>query len=249
MAFHLAVYSESKDQAALGPIAAVADPSLTVAGNNIQIPDFASMLMGYFGNGVNLTRLQIQSPSLRRVVNPEVRYLQVTAGLGSLGIPVDLRHNPIQLDVAEQMQAFTSEDGAGATRMNAYVWLGDGKIDTITDPIYSVRLTAAITTIAFQWVNGAMVFDQILPVGDYAIVGARCEGASILAFRFVFQGSTPRPGGLGVTTVSSMDMLNQRAGGWGVWGIFNSTTPPTIDVLTTAVDASQIITLDLVKVG
>jgi hypothetical protein len=249
MAFHLAGYSAAVDQAAIAPIAAIADPSLSVAGNNIQIPDFAPYLMGAYGLGINLTRAQLQSPSLRRVVNPELRPLDVLALPSTYPPFIDLMHNPIPLDIAEQMQAFTAEDGAGATRMNVLAWLGDGKVDVITDPIFSVRLTGATTLVAFTWTNGAMVFDQVLPVGDFAIVGAKVTSTTLIAFRFVFQGSTPRPGGIGSATAALVEAKGQRYGGWGIWGYFHSTTPPTIDYLASAADAAEVITLDLIKVG
>lgn len=249
MAFHLAVFSESKDQAAIAPIAALADPSLTVSGNNIQIPDYAPYLMGAFGIGVNLTRAQLQSPSLRRVVNPEIRAILKSAAVTAYPDIMDLFHNPVQLDVSEQMQGYAAEDGAGATRMSILVWLGDGKVESVTDPIYPVRVTGATTLGAYAWTNGSLTFDQVLPVGDYAIVGARFESAGLIAFRFVFQGSTPRPGGIGVSTETLQDAYMQRNGGMGVWGLFNSTTPPTVDYFSASADTSEVGTLDLIKVG
>lgn len=249
MSFHLAGWSASVDQAAPAAIAAIADPSLTVAGNNIQVPDFAPYLMGAYGLGVNLTRAQLQSPSLRRIVNYEIRGIDVLAEPSSPPAFDSLFKNPIPLDVAEQMQAFASEDAAGASRMNILAWLGDGKVDSITDPIFSVRATGATTLVAFTWTNGALVFDQVLPVGDYAIVGARCEMAGGIAFRFLFQGSTPRPGGIAGDAPGDLEPAGQRQGGWGVWGMFNSTTPPTCDYLSVSADTAEVLTLDLIKVG
>ncbi len=249
MTHHLAAYSASVDQAALAAIAAVADPSLTVSVNNIQIPDFAPYLYGAYANGVNLTRAQLQSPSLRRIVNYEIRKIEkAVLPAGYAGFPFSIA-NPIPLDVGEQMQAFTAEDGAGATRMNVLAFLGDGKTDQISDPISAVRITGATTLVAYTWTNGAIVFDQVLPVGDYAIVGARFEAAGLIGFRFVFQGSTPRPGGLGVVSETAIEPIGQRLGGWGVWGVFHSTTPPTVDYFSATADTAEVGTLDLVKIG
>ena len=249
MTFHLAAYTASADQAAIAAITALSDPALTVSGNNIQIPDFGQYLMGAYANGVNISRAQLQSPSLRRVVNPEIRAIDISATPTTNPDYLNLFHNPIKLDVSEQMQAFTAESGAGATRMNVLVMLGDGKADVITDPIYTVRATGAVTLTAFAWTNGAFVFDQVLPVGDYAIVGARCESAGLIGFRFVFQGSTPRPGGVGIASGGIFDPIGQRYGGWGVWGVFNSTTPPTVDWLSGSADTAEVFTLDLIRVG
>lgn len=249
MTFHLAAWSASVDQAAIAPIAAIADPSLTVSGNNVQIPDFAPFLHGAFGVGVNLTRMQLQSPSLRRMINYEVSPLNYLATPMTPAAYVDLFNNPIQLDVSEQMQCATAEDGAGATRMNGIAVLGDGKIEAVTGEIYTVQVTGATALTAFAWTNGALVFNQVLPVGNYAIVGAQFFSAGLLAFRFLFQGSTPRPGGIGSTSLQSLVPYRQRQGGWGVWGVFNSTTPPTIDYLSALADAAETGYIDLVKVG
>lgn len=249
MSFHLAAWTESVDQAAIASIAALADPSLTVSGDNIQVPTFGEYLMGAIGIGVNLTRAQLQAPSLRRILNPEIRPLRVAAAPAGNDGYLDLFNNPLKLDVAEQIQAFASEDGAGATRMNVLAWIGDGKVEKITDPIFSIRATAAVALGAFAWTNGAFVLDQVLPVGSYGIVGARYESATAIAFRLVFQGSTPRPGGIGQVSASNLDIKNQRFGGWGLWGVFESTAQPTVDFLAGAADAAETLTLDLIKVG
>lgn len=248
MTFHVAAWSAAVDQATPAAIAAVADPSLTVSANNIQIPDYASMLVGAFGVGVNLTRLTLQSPSLRRMINFEVSPLNYLATPMDPARLVDLFNAPIQLDVAEQMQAVTAEDGAGATRMNAFVLLGDGKNEPVTGEIYSVRVTSATTLTAFGWTNGALVFDQVLPVGDYAIVGAKFFSAGLIAFRFLLQGQTPRPGGIGAITLQGLVPEGQRNGRWGNWGVFNSTTPPTVDFFSGLADAAETGIIDLIKV-
>lgn len=247
--FHLAVWSESVDQAAIAPIAALNDPVLTVAGDNIQVPSFGTYLMGGAGIGVNLTRAQLQSPSLRRILNPEINPIRVAASpAGDDGL-LDLFHNPIALDASEQMQAYAAEDAAGASRMNVLAWLGDGKVESITDPIYTLRATAAQALTAYAWTNAPITFDQVLPVGSYGIVGARYIGTTAIAFRFVFQGQTPRPGGIGQTALSNIDVRNQRYGGWGLWGVFESVAQPTVDFLAAAADASEVLAIDLIKVG
>ena len=249
MAFHLCGFYESQDSAVLVPTAALADPSMTVSGDNIQIPDYASMLIGAMGIGANLTRAQLQSPSLRRTINYEIRGLNV--GAEPLTPPVVnlFPYTPIQLDVDEQLQAHMAEDAAGASVGVILVWLADGAISPAEGEIFQVRVTNASTLVAYTWTNGALTFDQVLPVGRYAIVGARFESAGLLAFRFLFQGSTPRPGGIGCDAASDLSFQGQRRGGWGSWGEFQSTTPPTVDFLSLSADTAQTGTLDLIRVG
>lgn len=249
MPFHIAGWSASVDQAAIAAIAAIADPAITYSGNNIQIPDFGQYLMGAYASGVNLTRAQLQSPSLRRVLNPEIRPIDRNAAPASYPGFLNLFLDAVKLDVSEQMQAYAAEDAAGASRMNVFVWLGDGKVEAISDQIFTVRVTGATTLTAYAWTPGAMVFDQVLPVGDYAIVGARCESTGMIAFRFIFQGQTPRPGGLGLSNETKLDPQGQRFGGWGNWGIFNSTTPPNVEYFSGSADTSEVLALDLIRVG
>ena len=142
-----------------------------------------------------------------------------------------------------------AEDAAGASAGTILAWLTDGPIAPVSGEMFTVRVTNADTLVANVWTNGALTFDQVLPVGQYAIVGAVFISAGLLAFRFLFQGSTPRPGGLGYDDVSDLPPDKQRYGGLGVWGEFDSRTPPTVDFLSRAADTSQVGYLDLVRIG
>lgn len=245
---HTCGWSESVDQATLAAIAALSDPVLTISGDNLQVPEMTPQLGIIVANGVNLLRAQLQSPSLRRVVNFEARPVQTDAAMITPNPCFDFMDKPIQLDIGEQLQGWANEDGAGATRMNIFINLVDKAVEKVNVPFYSVRATSAQTLVAYAWTNGVLTFDQVLPVGKYAIIGARCESAGMLAFRFVLQNQTPRPGGFGVTSDEQQGLPNQRGGGWGVWGTFDSFTPPTVDFLSASADTSEIVTLDLVKV-
>lgn len=248
--FHLCAYSESQDSGGLlVNVAALADPAMTVSGDNIQIPDYAPYLMGAAGQGVTISRAQLQSPSLRRVVNFEIRPVNQLALFQDPARGIWTPENPIPLDVNEQLQALASETAAGAEQETVLVWLSDGPIAPVSGEIYTVRVTSAVTTVAYTWTNGPLVFDQVLPVGRYAVVGAVFSSTNMLAFRFLFQGSTPRPGGVGADGLDYHPQNGQRNGIWGSWGEFESTTPPTVDYLTSVANASEVGILDLIKVG
>ena len=249
MGFQLVAYSESQDSAVLVPVAALADPSMTVGGDNVQVPAFAPYLMGMAAIGANVTRAQLVAPSLRRIMNPEIRPLNVGAETLSPPVASMFPASPIPLDVSEQLQAHVAEDAAGAVQSTILVFLADGAIAPVEGDIFTVRVTNASTLAALAWTNGALTFDQVLPVGRYAIVGARFESAGLIAFRFLFQGSTPRPGGFGCDASADLDIDGQRYGGWGVWGEFDHNIPPTVDFLSVSADTSQVGALDLIKIG
>lgn len=246
---HLVAFSESQDSSNLLPLAALSDPSVTVAGDFVQIPTFAGYLIGMMGIGANITRARLVSPSLRRIVNPEIRPLNVAAEPNSPPQITLFPLSPIALDVGEQVSAEAAEDAAGAAQNTILMMLSDGVLQPVQGEIFSVRVTAAVTLAAYTWTNGALTFDQNLPVGNYQIVGARFESAGLLAFRFVFQGAAHRPGGIGCDSAADLEPELQRFGGLGSWGEFVHNTPPTVDFLSLSADTSEVGVIDLIKVG
>ncbi len=248
--FHLCGWSESQDTAGvLTTVTALGDPAMSVSGDNIQVPNYAPFLIGAWALGVTISRAQLQSPSLRRIVNQEIEPVDIGVVPSSNFKRWVYPDAPIALDINEQLQALIAEGAAGAEQGYVLAWLSDGKIDPYQGEIHTVRVTAAKTLIVNTWTNGSLVFDQVLPVGRYAIVGAYFQSTNLLAFRFLFQQSTPRPGGLGKSQLNHSEMLGQRYGGWGSWGEFDSTNPPTVDFLGAVADTAEVGVIDLVKVG
>lgn len=249
MAFHIAAFFESIDTAVLAPINVVADPSLTVGGKNLQVPEFVSQIAGAAAMSQNMTRAQLQSPSLRRNTNLEIS--PVIRGLPPI-LPYlfyDIFDNPIPLEAGEQLQAHVAEDVTGAQATYVFVMLSDGAIAPISGEMMTVRVTGATTLAPNTWVNGSLTFDQVLPVGRYAIVGATFRSAQLFAFRFVLQGVANRPGSIGTRAEGEAPLPFNRFGKLGVWGEFHSTTPPTVDYFSGAADTSQVGVLDLIKIG
>jgi hypothetical protein len=54
---------------------------------------------------------------------------------------------------------------------------------------------------------------------------------------------------MGNLTESTLTLRGQRYGGWGVWGVFDNWTIPTVDYFSSAADTAEVLALDLVKVG
>lgn len=247
--FHLGGFTESQDSATLVNVAALADQQLTVSGDDLRVPEGASKLLAAYALGPNVTRAMLVAPSLRRIFNYEIKPIDVGAEPAANPPFISLIDDPIQLDVDESVNAQAAEDGAGATRATILVLLGDESPRPVDGEIFTIRATNTSTLVANAWSNGALTFDQVLPAGEYAIVGARCECAGGQAFRFAFVGGGFRPGGLAGDAVSDLNVRGQRFGGWGEWGRFKNTTPPTVDFLSNSADTSQVVDLDLIKVG
>lgn len=249
MPFSLVAWSESQDSATLANVAAVADQHITVSGDDVRVPQFASKLAGVYALGVNLTRAMLVSPSLRRMLNLELSPLDRAALPASTPLPIWFQDGPIELIPDENLNAQAAEDGSGAKLSTILAWLADGPIVPVTGEMFTVRVTSAVTLVANNWTNGALTFDQALQPGKYAVVGGRFLSTTLEAFRLVFPGGYFRPGGVGATAVNQLAIPGQRRGGWGVWGEFMHTTPPTADFLGTAADTAETGELDLVKTG
>ena len=242
-------WSAAVDQVAIAAIAAIPDPHVRVNVNDIIVPSDIPNLVGIYANGVNITRCQMASPSLRRFLNLESSPIDISATPQTPFRFTSLASDPILLDGEEALDALTSENGAGATRMNVFAWLADGPIDTVDGDVRTVRVTATQLLVPFNWTNGALTFDQQLPAGEYMIVGGRFNSAGLLAWRCVLPGNPWRPGGIGVTSDGGAEGMTFRVGNFGAWGSFRHNTPPTIDFCSATADSSETGHLDIIKIS
>lgn len=249
--FTLVGYTQSVDTSGVLTLhAAIPDPHVRTQGNDIVIPnDLNNIILAFAGGSGPISRAQLQSPSLRRVLNPEIAPLDIAAVPATPPLIADYRDSPLPLDKGEFLDFAAAETGAAAQRQNGFVWLADGPTKVDTRGFFTVRVTAAVTLVAFTWTNGSLTFDQTLPAGQYAIVGARFRSATGLAFRFVIPGYLWRPGALMFASTASYDLPWFRAGNLGEWGTFAHNAPPTVDFCATGADAAETGEIDLVKVA
>jgi hypothetical protein len=251
--FTTIAYSESIDAAgAWTELAACADQHVPVTGDEITIPSFASKVIAIAGliENVAAYRARLSAPSLRLRGLPMIAPLNVaTAGAVEPGSPhamVDLRDNPIDLTPGERLIFQHLSNPAAAQIQSGVVWLGSEAITPAKGAIRTVRATNASTLVASAWTNGALTFDEVLPVGKYALVGMRAESAGLVAARAVIPGAPNRPGCLGTDALSDIEHPMFRYGALGVWGEFENETPPTIDFLSVSADTAQVVYLDLI---
>lgn len=249
MPFTLVGFSESQDSAVLVNVAALADPHIRTAGDDIIVPDWAPLLIAVQAFGLNVTRAQLISPSLRRVLNYEISPLERATLPASPHRWRDLFPDGLALSPDEALNAQVAEDAAGAIRTTVLCWLADGPLSPVSGDIFTVRYTAAVAAVANAWSNMAITFDQVLYPGEYACVGARLSSTNLQAFRFVVPGAFNRPGGIGAQAVGDILLPSQRRGGWGEWFRFRHNSPPTLDVLANAADAAFTGEMDLIFAG
>lgn len=254
--FTLAAFIQSVNNAGVyTQIAAAADPILTVTGNKILCPAPNNIVLaaGGYDSTVAQPRGRIVSPSLLTLDRFQVRPGSILAGSPVLPTSptkvADLRSDPLPLVVGEQM-TFEILSTPGAAHIQwGLIWLADGAIKPVNAKTYTVRAASATPAVAITWSNVAIVFDDALPRGRYQVVGLRGESASMIACRLLIPGQFWRPGSIGMQTSTDVDTDSIfRYGNMGIYGEFEDTSQPTMDVLCGLADATQEFFLDLVQV-
>ena len=256
--FHLAAFWENIDPAgALANVAAaLGEQVLFINGDDIRVPDDLTQVVAAAAVVGQTTTVgaRVSSPSLRRFVNLDISPLN--DGTDGDCLPTsphavqDLRGNPIQLDPGESLNAEIDSNQTDADDQSVIVWIADGPIQPVAGvPVHTVRCTGAITAVIGTWTNGQLTFGQDLPSGTYQVIGMRAQGTTLVAARLVFRGGSARPGVLGSTDANDLEWPHFRRGGMGVFGEFETNTPPTLDVLCNDADTAQVIHLDLVKLS
>lgn len=248
---HVCAWYEDKDPAgALLLLNAVPEQTLFAVGDDIRVPDTLPNIIGQaalieHASGV---RAQVQSPSLRMLANLDIEPIVLAAVFGSPPEVLFHPENPIPVTASEALN-FAAQSTPGAIEVHyGLVWLSDGPQPPVTGHIFTLRATATVQQTVGGWVNGNMVYDQVIPAGQYQVVGLRIRSTDLVVGRLVFPEQIPRPGVPAVNAIGDTDVKSFRYGRSGIWGEFPHDVPPTLDVLG-GVAAAQTIFLDLIKVG
>lgn len=231
---------------------AIADQSMSISLNGRFLLPKRMRVFAGLAIGASLTGARINAPSLRSVLLPQLYPGQVAATLTS---PVEIANmgatGPF-VQPNEELSVETSNNAGAGVQSAAVLMLSDG-IDPIpAGPQFTLPATASPTLVANQWVNTPLVFDQVLPSGEYAICGARVVAPNGLAARFVFPGGTNFRPGVVVDNAYSGKQVNAP---WndqtiGLFGKFMNTAQPTLDVLGLLGGASAVtVFMDLLKTG
>lgn len=251
--FTIVGWQQSLDEdGVLVPIDACADQHVAVSGDKIYVPSLNKLVGEYVAQANTVTHAQLQSPSLRRTALLDIALVQ--GGVRPSGGESFMPHFSLPLELAEGegIEAYINKPADGAIVATVIAWLADGALVPVIGEVFTVKFTATITSILTQWVNGAITLGQVLPVGRYAIVGAKVMEAAgdLIAFRFVVAGYEWRAGGLTCSDLGAGTEHEQRYGRMGVWAEFDSSAPPTLDILAAAAAAQTVVGyVDLIKIG
>jgi len=258
---------------ALQNVAGMADTHVTVAGNNITVPQNCNKILGVFAEteataGSITNQVVLNSPSLRsRTVLELANWNNNGAIAAATQIPDqnapfnDFKEAPVRLMPGEALQCQTAVDVAAVAEAPVViVWLTDGNIYNMPADVQieTVFMDAAAAAVINVWSPVAPVFRQALRAGTYAVVGMKAVGISMTAARLVVgnQGGRPRCLAANNAVASPGDCPDQarglfRYGRLGVWGTFTNANPPNVEVLCSIADAAANMhfALDIVKIA
>tara|TARA_Y100000310_G_C20701625_1_gene830514 strand:- start:8400 stop:9170 length:771 start_codon:yes stop_codon:yes gene_type:complete len=254
MPMHLAGFLEDIDPAAaFARITALEDDALFTQGDDIRVPVLNNIIWAAAGlDDAVAARARLESPSLMATSRHEISPVNSATGDVEPGSPPAIQkmiNNPVVLGVDEILNCEINSNPGAAADQWVLVCFADGPVQPVTGQrIYTVRATSATTLTARAWTSCTLTLDETLPGGDYGVVGLRAQGASIIAARVVFRGtSTWRPGVIGCDLEADLNDDIFRGGNLGIWGEFPFTQTPAIEVLADLADTAQIFHLDLVR--
>lgn len=255
MSFHVVAYYQSIATAGeLLALTPVEDNTVTENGDHIYVPAVYNKVIAAFASfASDGIAAQLQSPSLRAMFFPDFGEIEA-ASLNLTGYNAfeNYLDNPLSLVTNEGLD-FYSELSSGATPPivgYGVVFLSDTAPTPAKGQMVRVKATAAIAQSASAWVSGPLTFSQTLPVGTYDIVGMRVVSADGVVARLIFIGasSVTRPGCPVAAAYNTAVPAVFEKGGMGIYGSFNSTNPPSLEILGGAA-AVQEVYLDLIKRG
>lgn len=263
MAYHTVGFAQDVDLAGVDtnitPLAG--DTSIFSSTTAIRVPVYSELVGGWagLGSGGDGTA-SLSSPSLRdsgAVPFSSVNGLtdaDQAANSAPIAMGIDLRNNPRSLVQDENMTLSMNTNTSAAAWQWAFLNLASGPLVPIQGAIQTQRATGSTTVTAREWSDVVLSFDTALDFGVYSVVGLRALGATMVAARFSFKGSSGidsaiwwRSGVPAVVANTTPDAPGTRWGESGSWGSFQSTNPPSIEVACNAADSAQTFWIDLIQ--
>ena len=247
--YDMAGWYELAAKNGLTPITAIADPHLTVNGDNVRVPKDTSFLGMVYAISPSMVQCQLRSPALRKISDLDIDPKQGTP-LGELDLSrnvMQLKDYPIALDGSEDIQYWV--DNGNNIEANYCVINFMDKIDPVpAGPMRTIRTTSTQLLAIGAWTNCALVFPTVLPAGRYAVIGFKPESNGCIAARLFFNNQSERPGAIGYATELQGVDTAMRFGNCGLLGEFEHDVPPTVDFLSNLADVAETVHLDVVQI-
>jgi len=202
--------------------------------------------------GANVQAARINTPSLRVPALPEIYPTVVGTTVPTLPGVVTYGQQGPRFLTNEGVSIDVSHGGAGAEDQFGLLACTDRFTPAPQGQNITLVASWTSTLIKGSWVLGAITFNQILPAGEYTVVGMGAMCAAALAVRLVFPGNNQyRPGCVPDAAYGNKPWLNHfRYGGMGLFGKFLNTAQPSVETLgITAGAQTGALYLDVIKTG
>ncbi|MGH7745790.1 MAG: hypothetical protein ACREQ5_13555, partial [Candidatus Dormibacteria bacterium] len=178
----------------------------------MQVSASLPYLMWAAGVGAALASMRVQAPSMLPFPYPS--FSPNNRGLAFESPPRvwDLHGYALPLRPTEEFDVFVSQNsGAAQTQYVACQFTDNNFTPPPAGRFFSAHWTATTPLTPAQWTPVLPIFDQALPAGFYALIGARTFSANALFFR-LFPAMAPlwRPGGIAVQSYDQFDSHGQR---------------------------------------
>lgn len=248
--FTTLAYRESVDSSGgYNDITAVPGTAEYVQNGHQVLRDDLWLIAAYMSSA-GLARGRIVSPSLRIVAPPQVRPITQLLLPPTDPNVADYRNGPIRLRGREEIAVEMTSATAGAEVHYCIMFCGDANFNVPRGVPYVIRATGATTVVAGAWTNVQLTFDDLLPAGEYEVIGMEAQGTTVVAARLVMPlQSLLRPGTLGQAALGGRTWRPFIDGGMGSFGRFVTTAMPSAEFLCNAADTAQTVFLKCIKVA
>ena len=248
--FHTVAYRGSVVNATTNTaIAGVQDDVLTRAASNAFLAPPGCRIRAGIAGGVNASRARIDTAEARKVGLPYIAPLNTGITAPSPPNVADYGPSGIRPQQNDEVAVQSTHTDAAPQIQFAGLWFYFNRVEPQGGNEYRLRFTSAITGVVGSWASGALTFDQVLAVGKYQITGLDVFGTNLLLARLLFTGGGWRPGCLARNAVGSVPHPLFTAGALGVWGEFDSTTPPQLQTYVEAANTAQEGYVDVIKIA
>lgn len=202
----------------------------------------------YFG-AATPNRARFITPSMRQITTPFIRPVNTDIVPGNFPGVADYRNNPLRLKALEEIQLMGMQTTGGAAVVAGVAFISRTALAPMPQgDVYTMRGTGTTTVTAGAWSAVTVTWQDTLPQGVFAVVGAGFIGTTAIAGRLIFEDQVYRPGGLGTSAADLNVAPMFLKGGLGEWGRFNSNRMPNVEFLCNAADTAQEIYLDIIRI-
>jgi len=257
MAFHTLIYTKA-DTAATNneDYPGVTDSWAVLNNSSHYLLQQDAYLMAAYVQNAGITNARINTPHYRFVSLPSIHPVNRTAAPVTRSPYAWLKPMRLFVPKIDDIALEVSNDGAGAVRGVGAIWVTDGNYNIpggTAQDTYTVRATGTITAVSLAWTLGNITFDQGLPAGRYAVIGMSVFGTNLVAARLQFPGGAGpngmRPGVIAEPTSTIFQDLTFRYGNAGLFGVFDSTAQPLLEIFSNGANSAQTVWLDIQRLG